>query len=127
MLSLVRLATIAGFVLVLGGTAAAGTITTPTLFEGGASAQNVCVVTNVSAVRRQVTVEIVGFFGAGDEATCLLDPGDSEGCQAFLNGAGYCKVTAAGTNAEVRNRFRAVMMNRLTNIPFTINATVEAR
>jgi hypothetical protein len=125
MLSLVRLATIAGFVLVLGGTAAAGSITTPTLFEG--SGQNVCVVTNVSAVRRQVTVEIVGFFGAGDEATCLLDPGDSEGCQAFLNGAGYCKVTAAGTNVEVRNRFRAVMMNRLTNIPFTINATVEAR
>jgi hypothetical protein len=116
MLSLVRLATIAGFVLVLGGTAAAGTITTPTLFQGGATAQNVC-----------VTVEIVGFFDTGDEATCLLDPGDPEGCQAFLNGAGYCKVTAAGTNAEVRNRFRAVMMNRLTNIPFTINATVEAR
>jgi hypothetical protein len=125
MLSLVRLATIAGFVLVLGGTAAAGTITTPTLFQG--AGQNVCVVTNVSAVRRQVTVEIVGFFGAGDEATCLLDPGDSEGCQAFLNGAGYCKVTAAGTNVEVRNRFRAVMMNRLTNVPFTIHATVEAR
>lgn len=125
MLSLVTLATITGLVLVLGGIAEAGTITTPTLFQG--SGQNVCVVTNVSAVPRQVKVEIVGFFDTGDEATCLLDPGDPEGCQAFLNGAGYCKVTAAGTNADVRTRFRAVMMNRNTTAPFTINATVEAR
>jgi hypothetical protein len=109
----------------LNGVANAGRIFTPTLFQG--SGQNVCIVTNVSGVARTVTVEIVGFFGTGNSATCTLAPGNPEGCQAFLNGAGYCRVTAAGSSAEVRQFFRAVMLNRNTTSPFTINATVEAR
>jgi hypothetical protein len=124
--ALVRIVpTTLGLVLVLSGVANAGRIFSPTLFQG--SGQNVCIATNVSTTTRTVTVEIVGFFGTGNSATCTLAPGAPEGCQAFLNGAGYCRVTATGTSAVVRQSFRAVMLNRNTTSPFTINATVEAR
>jgi hypothetical protein len=114
-----------GLLLALSQAATAGTLTTPTLFQG--SGQNVCIAINVGNQPLTVTVEIVGFFGGGNEDTCALQPGNPEGCQAFHNGAGYCKVTAAGTNNVVRQNVRAVMMNRNTTAPFTINATVEAR
>jgi hypothetical protein len=123
--SLVRLVITTGLLLALSGAANAGRITTPTLFQGGG--QNVCIATNVSTQVLTVTVEIVGFFGGGDESTCQLQPGDPEGCQAFHNGAGYCKVTAAGTASAVRAKLRAVMLNRNPATPFTINAVVEAR
>jgi hypothetical protein len=129
MLSLVRFAVVAGVVLVLGGIAAAGSLTTPTLFKGGpASSQNVCIATNVTqTLTLEVTVQMFGILGGFNEQTCTLAPGDPAGCQAFLNDGGYCRITAEGTKAAVLNRFRGVMINRDTNIPFTIFTAVEAR
>jgi hypothetical protein len=122
-----RLVPFAAFALVLGlaGPLRAGTLTSPVLFEG--VDQNVCVAINVGTKPLEVTVEIVPVIGSPDPETCTLQPGDPNGCQAFVNGAGFCRVTAAGSDAKLRKTVRAVMMNRQVATPNEIYTAVEAR
>jgi hypothetical protein len=113
------------FALALGSSAWAASLTTPALFAGGPSGQNVCVAINVGTTPVVVTVEVVGLF-ATDSDTCTLQPNDVDSnCQAFrTNDMAYCRVTAPATKLKF---IRAVMMNRSTVSPFTIHATVDAR
>jgi hypothetical protein len=105
--------------------ALAGTLTTPALFLGGPSGQNVCVAINVGPTAFDVTVEVVGLFTGTDSQTCTLEPNDLDSnCQAFRNDMAFCRVTAPSTKLKY---VRAVMMNRSTASPFTIHSTVEAR
>jgi hypothetical protein len=100
----------------------AGTLTTPALFQGGSN-QNVCVAINIGTTPVMVTVKMTGLSGATDSDTCTMQPNDvGDSCQAFLNEMAFCRVTSTKITSV-----RAVMMNRSTTAPFTINATVEAR
>jgi hypothetical protein len=101
--------------------ALAGTLTTPTLFAG--SAQNVCVATNVGPTPVTVTVEMVTLLNGTTQETCTITRDDPGGCQNAANDLAYCRVLVPGTAKNIR----AVMMNRQTAQPFTINTTVEAR
>jgi hypothetical protein len=124
-----RLLSFAVSILVLGLAAAAqaGTLTSPTLFTG--VDQNVCVVVNVGTKPIEVTVELIAFDSANNNSqTCTLAPNDVENsCQAFANDMGFCRVTAAGSDAKLRKSVRAVMMNRQIQAPFEIYDSVEAR
>jgi hypothetical protein len=111
------------FALGLAAVATAGSLTTPVLFQGGASGQNVCVAVNIGTTPVTVTVTMTGLSGATDSETCTMQPNDvDDACQAFLNGMAFCRVTSTKI-ASVR----AVMMNRSTSTPFTIHTAVEAR
>lgn len=117
--------------LLLAGTTAsvsAGTISTPILFSGGGN-QHVCIANNVSSVPVQVTVTVLGNLGGSDVENCVLQPNDTNGCQAFLNNqAVHCRISVAGqSSATVQARLRGVLISRTTAPPFTIFATVEAR
>ena len=123
-----RLLSFAFSVLALGLAAPlqAGTLTSPVLFQG--VDQNVCVVVNVGTKPIEVTVELITFSGTNDSDTCTLQPNDvANTCQAFANEAGFCRVTAAGSDAKLRKSVRAVMMNRQILSPNEIYAAVEAR
>jgi len=123
-----RLLALAAFAFALGLAAPlqAGTLTSPALFQG--VDQNVCQVVNVGTKPIEVTVEVVNFNGTDTAETCTLQPNDvANSCQAFANDSGFCRVTAAGSDAKLRKSVRAVMMNRSTAPPFEIFATVEAR
>src|SRR5262245_40477634 len=115
----------AAFALTLGLSNAvlAGELITPTLFQGGASSQNVCVATNVGTVPINVTVELHTFLSGTTQETCTIGPEDPTGCQNAANDLAYCRVIVQGSVKKVR----VVMMNRLIASPFTINATVEGR
>lgn len=117
-----------GIALALGlaAPAWASSLTTPALFAGGPSGQNVCVAINVGTTPVVVTVEMVGLLTGTDSETCTLQPNDIDSnCQAFrTNDMAYCRVTAPATKLKF---IRAVMMNRSIVSPFTIHATVEAR
>ena len=111
------------FALSPAASATAGTLTTPALFLGGASSQNVCVAINIGTTPVVVTITMTGLSGATDSDTCTMQPNDvGDSCQAFLNDMAFCRVTSTKITSV-----RAVMMNRSTASPFTINATVEAR
>jgi hypothetical protein len=122
--------------LALATSASAGTISTPYFFRGGNDAQNVCVAINVGKKPIEVLVEAVPFEGGtiGTE-TCTLVPlgaltsvPDADGeCEASVNDAGYCRFTAPGSVGAVAKSLRAVIVNRLTLAPFTINGVAEAR
>ena len=102
--------------------ALAGTLATPTLFAGGASAQNVCVATNVGPAPVTVTVEMVTLLNGTTHETCTITRDDPGGCQNAANDLAYCRVLVPGSTKNIR----AVMMNRQITPPFTINATVQA-
>lgn len=101
----------------------ATTLTTPTLFVGGPSGQNICVATNIGNSPITVTVEMVTLNSGTPSETCTLAPGDPFGCEEFANDLAYCRVTVQGSAKKVR----AVMMNRSIAPPFTIFAAVDAR
>lgn len=109
--------------LALAGSASAAVLSTPTLFAGGPSGQNVCVATNVGTGPVMVTVKMVTGFSGTTEETCTLAPGDPFGCQNAANDLAFCQVTVQGSPKKVR----AVMFNRSIVSPFTIHSTVEAR
>jgi hypothetical protein len=109
--------------LALATSASAGVLATPTLFQGGANSQNVCVATNVGTAPVTVTVRIVPLLSDPSEETCTLQPNEPGGCQNSANDLAYCVVKVQGSTKNVR----AVMMNRSLQSPFTINTAVEAR
>lgn len=108
--------------------AQAGKIVTPMLFMGGTN-QLVCIATNATSSTINVKVKIIGNLGGVGTENCTLTANDTAGCQAFLNdNAGHCRISMDNnTNAEVREKVRGVMFNRLTTSPFTIETSVEAR
>jgi hypothetical protein len=126
-------------VLAIAGSASAGSISTPYLFAGGATAQNVCVAINVSKKPIEVTVETVPFADEPGEhrtETCTLaplaaatvTPSDNTGtCETFMNTAGFCRFTTPGSQAATAKALRAHIINRDTNTPFQIFSVVEAR
>jgi hypothetical protein len=106
--------------------AQAGSIQTPIMFSGGGN-QIVCIASNASTQSVTVTVLIIGFFGNSAQ-TCTLTPADRNGCQAFRDDAGRCRITVAGlTNAQVRERVRGVLFGRTTAPPFTTFWSVQAQ
>lgn len=109
--------------LALTSAASAASIATPTLFQGGANSQNICVATNVGTTPVTVTVRIVPLLSDPTEETCTLQPNEPGGCQNAANDLAYCVVKTQGSAKNVR----AVMMNREIVAPFTIHAAVEAR
>jgi len=112
-----------------GGVARAGTLTTPLIAPPAPQYANDCYVINVSNQPVTVTVKMVGLFGSqGDTNTCTIPPGDlSDFCAAFLQGAGFCKVTSPLATDALRRAVRAVLMTSKTTAPFQIEAIVEAR
>lgn len=98
-------------------------LTTPTLFRGGPSGQNICVVTNVGKSPITVTVEMVTGFSGTIQETCTIQPDDPFGCQEAADDLAYCRVIVQGSAKKVR----AIMMNRSTQLPPTIFTAVEAR
>ena len=101
--------------------ASATTLTTPALFLGGPSAQNVCVVVNVGSAPIQVTIDMIGLLSTSS-ATCTVPPDDiNNDCEVPLNDFAFCRVTTTSKRST-----RAVMINRQITSPFTIFATVEA-
>jgi hypothetical protein len=108
--------------------AQAGKIVTPMLYMGGTN-QLVCIATNASSSTIKVKVKIIGNLGGIGNESCTLTANDTAGCAAFLNdNAGHCRISMDGnSNAEVREKVRGVMFNRLTTNPFTIETSVEAR
>jgi hypothetical protein len=116
----------------LASAASAGTISTSYLFEGGVGSQNVCIALNVGKKPIEVKVDAIPFEGGTfNTETCTLVPlataeavPDQDGdCEAFINGAGFCRFTTPGSTKSIRG----IMINRDTNTPFGINAVTEAR
>jgi putative transcriptional regulator len=128
-----------GSIFPFAGSAEAGTLTTPYIFQGGNSNQNVCIAVNVGKAPIEVTVEAVPLDVSSGEArretsvlqplnTATVVPSDPPGtCATFMNAAGFCRFTAPGSASSVRKNLRAVMVNRDTSLPPLIATTFEAR
>jgi hypothetical protein len=124
-------------VLALSASSSAGTLTTPFLFKGGATAQNLCVAVNVSKKPIEVVVETVPIVEeAGEQRTetCTLAPlaagatvpAEGGTCETFMNTAGFCRFTTPGSQAATAKALRAHIINRFTDNS-EISAVVEAR
>lgn len=125
-------------VLLGAASASAGTLTTPYLFQGGNSNQNVCIAINVGKKPIEVTVDAVPLDLSPAEArteTCTLQPlaaatvvpSDGTGtCETFMNTAGFCRFTAPGSTGAVKKAIRGVMLNRDTMLPPIISTAVAA-
>jgi hypothetical protein len=115
------------FALLSFGSANAGSINTPIIYQGGGD-QLVCIANNVQNTAVTVTVRIVGLINNAQQ-TCTLPVGDREGCSTFKNNtSGHCQIIINGlTNAEVAQRVRGVMFSRKITAPFTMEGTVQAQ
>jgi hypothetical protein len=133
-----QLASTIGLILACAASASAGTLTTPFIFQGSNSHQNVCIAVNVGKNPIEVTVQAVPFDLSPAEArteTCTLPPlsaattvpSDGGTCETFMNSSGFCRFTAPGSVGAVRKSLRGVMVNRDTSLPPLIATTLEAR
>jgi hypothetical protein len=91
-------------------TAVAATLYTPALY-GANGAGNVCMVTNVSAKIRVVSVAVLGSNGAvlAASAPGPLDPGTVRFVgSSFIGAPQYCRVTVEGSRRVVRVSFEGL-------------------
>lgn len=113
------------------GSANAGQIATPVIFQGDGD-QLICIANNTTNIVTSVTVRIVRTGGVGGDAqqTCSLAAnGQDNSCEVFLNNAaGWCRITVNGlTNDAVRARIRGVLFSRRITSPFRTDSVVQAQ